>query len=772
MMRESMRTGPWVWAALGTVGGVIVCDSSPAWAPWIAVAAGLVALHSMIRRNLGCRLPLAAFLALGAARGFPDAGPVPVRIGDAARGGPTVVVDGTVKRALLPSVGLTGAGRWCELERATLTDGRGVRPVRGRVRCRLPDGPESVVRGSRVRARGHLFTARRARNPGEPDGPRRWRREGVAAGLDVPTAGLLELRAPAPPHDLRARIDRGRVTVLERFRDALPPRTAGLAAALVLGVRSGLDPALREAVAGTGTAHLLAISGLHLALLVGLARALAGVLVRPNAADLGAASLAIAYAAFAGAAAPVLRATVGAVVLHLGRAAGRRSGRFEPLAIAAILLLLFDPAELFRPGFQLSFAAVAALLAGPPARRDPTPARRFLIEPLLLSARAVLATTPLVLFHFGRISPLGPLVTLVVTPLFLTTFFASIGVACLGGGVTEGLLRISATAFAAILQSSATLPGAEWTVPRPGPLVAGALGGVVALLLLPVAARRRRLALPLVALALAGQATERRPPPHPELWLLDVGHGQAALLRTPSGRSVLFDCGSRGRDDVGPRLVLPALDAIGVGRIDVAVVSHADADHLNGLAALLAAGRVATVVSGPRIGETATARGVIEAARRADVPWREIGRGDAIPGLGSGLSIRVLAPTDDSLPSENDDSVVLDVRAGSVRILLPGDVEADGIRRLLRLQPDLRSDVLVLPHHGQPEPALGPLLARTRPRLVLASRRGPLSDGVRRQIERVGAETSSTADGGAVRVRLRTDGKIRADSFAQETSSQ
>ncbi|MFG0316387.1 MAG: ComEC/Rec2 family competence protein [Planctomycetota bacterium JB042] len=747
-----------------------MADALPPLAPWLAVAAGLAAAASLRAGRGVFALPLAAFLAVGAARGFPVARPVPLPAREAASA--LGRVEGTVRRALLPSVGLEGAGRRLELDDATMVDGDRRRRVVGRVRVRVPDGPESLPRGSRVVARGRLFEASPPRNPGEADRRRWWRREGIAVGLDVPSAALLETIAPPGPLDPRARIDRGRVAVIERLRDALPPRTAGLAAALVLGVRGGLDPALRDAVAGTGTAHLLAISGMHLALLVGLARALLGAVFRPTAADVAAVALAIGYAAFAGAAAPVLRASVGAAVVHVGRAAGRRSGRFETVAIAATLLLLLDPAELFRPGFQLSFAAVTALVAAP-ARRSRGLVDRLLADPLRLSARAVIATAPLVLLHVGRIVPLGPVVTLLATPLFLGAFFGSLFVAFVGPqGGADVVLLAGARAFAGFLGAAAAIPGLEWSVPRPPSLAVAGLGAAAAAVLLPAAetagtGRRRRVALVGLALALVVDATARRPPSSPELWLLDVGHGQVALLRTPSGRTVLLDCGARGRDDVGRRVVLPALDAIGVRSIDVAIVSHADADHLNGLADLLDAGRVRAVVSGPRLGETATVRALVRTARRSRVPWRTVRRGDRIGRVGPDLAIRVLAPDARTLASENDDSLVVAVALGPHRILFPGDVEAAGIRRLLDLEPDLASDLVVLPHHGQPEAALGPLLVRARPRLALASRAGPLADDVARQVARVGAAVRSTGDGGALRVRLRTDGNIRADRFSQ-----
>jgi competence protein ComEC len=272
-------------------------------------------------------------------------------------------------------------------------------------------------------------------------------------------------------------------------------------------------------------------------------------------------------------------------------------------------------------------------------------------------------------------------------------------------------------------------------------------------------------------------------PASAELVVLDVGHGQAAVMRSPCGANVLFDAGSRGRPDVGRRVLVPALDALGIGRLDLLVISHGDADHLNGAAHLVRAGRVARIAHGMEGDGTPTARELLQAAAEAGVPRAPASRGDVLLDEGRrGIRVEVLGPARDGAPrGSNDGSLVIRVTIGGApALLLPGDVESDGIRALLAAATDdLRHDVLVLPHHGNRDPLLGPLLFRVRPALAVASRGAPFPEGVVPALAaRAGADLLSTWRGGAVRVRFRSaDGAgrmLHASTFvgACEAESQ
>ncbi len=800
-LRRARQAGPaWddplVAGAAGLAAGIAVADAWPAARclahALLLAAGGALAplllrrprLRPVARRVLLRAFPLLGMLALGAVRAVPAAHPVRVASTDAAPA-PLATVEGTVTRALMPLPGSLAPPDDRVAPRSALlleecwvaAGGPGFRP-RGRVRVLVPPGDRLIETGSRVRVTGSLIAASGPRNPGGMDERRQRRRQGTAAVLGATSAAAIDVLAPPPPWSAGARIDRARAAVLRLLGQSLSARAAALSAALLLGFRESLDPALRDAVAQTGTAHLLAISGLNIVILIGALRAVLGLLMSPLPADLLAVAAALGYAALAGAESPVLRAAVGCAVLLGGRCLGRRPRPFAALALAATVILLLDPADLFRPGFQLSFAAVAALsLPGRDGWLGVRPREHGFWgrtrAALAVSLRAAIATGPIVAHHFGTVAPLGPLFTVAVTPLFLATYGACAVHGLLGAVIgpiaallarpTDALCTLLAAAFVAARH----VPGASFCVLRPGLFAAGALAAAAFLVL----ARRLAAAAVLLALALAWDQSKRDTPAEHEVWVFDVGHGQAVLLRSPRGAVALVDCGSRGAPDVGRRTILPALDALGVVHIDLLVLSHADADHVNGAAHLVATRRVREVVVGPDAAGGAFAE-LFAAAAKNGVPWRAARRGDVLLDEGAdGLELGVLAPAA-ARPdrSDNDGSLVLRARAAGRSILLPGDIQSAGIRELLEGGDDLAVDVLLLPHHGNRDPWTGPLLHFTAPALAIASRAdGFRDDTIPLLVERAAASLLSTASLGAVLVRIRSDSTMRADGYLQDS---
>ena len=594
----------------------------------------------------------------------------------------------------------------------------------------------------------------------------------MAAVIACPDRALVEVVEPADEMDPRTWLDAARTSIWGTIWEELRPGPAALAAALVLGVRDDVDPALRSAAAETGLLHLIAISGLHVALIVGTARALLGLVMPARAADLAASVLALLYAALAGAGTPIIRAATAAGVVFIGRAIGRSPRPYTALSVAVVVLLSADPADLFRPGFQLSVAAVIGLLS---ARRAlPAPDRHRVvaaaIASLRTSTRCVVATLPIVVHHFGVVTPLAPLLTTLCAPLFVTTFLATACFALLAPWL-PGAVLLAAPAgllldgLACFFRGASSVPFSHLLVPRPGLLSVAGLGAFVVARDL----RRPRLAAALLAVSIGGAILHYRPPDDTELWFLDVGHGQAALLRTREGETVMFDAGARGDARVAERTLIPALDALGVLRIDRLVVSHGDADHTNGIEGLIRCGRVRSIVRSRALEETQTNRAWLAAATRGGVPV-EIASGP-VPLVRRAREVAALAfplalPVD---ATENDRSLIVELEVDGVRVLLPGDIERTGTRALLRERPHLNVDLLVLPHHGNRAPWMSPLLHRARPTATLASRGGPFTDDIVPTLAaRSGAMLWSTADHGAIVVRFRNDGwrgTFRASRF-------
>jgi competence protein ComEC len=506
-----------------------------------------------------------------------------------------------------------------------------------------------------------------------------------------------------------------------------------LLAALAVGRRDGLEPARRDAIARTGLGHLLAVSGLHLALVAGLAFALARRSLRMSAwlgarfdtrpmAVLLSWVAASAYALLSGGAAPVQRAWV-CLSLPVVALLIERSGRLRvSLSAALLLLLVLDPLALFSPGAQLSFVAAAAL------GRDIVqgPDRGALVSLVRASATAMVATAPLVALHFAPVAPTALPLNWVAVPWtsFVLLPAALVGAAAAICQCGEGWIAGAASLGELSLAAIDAIAGQLGERPGPGPS-AGAivLSSVMAGATLRAAGTLARLVgCGLVTALLAFAPPGVVEPLPPRLVVLDVGQGDAILVQG-TGAAVLIDAGVAGPGglDRGRDVVLPALRALGVRRLDVVVVTHGDLDHRGGVPSVLAEMPVARLWltagarSDPRYAE------VVESARRGGVVIEEQGAGSPEELVGD-LRLRALwPPADGAGASSNDRSLVLSIAVGGRRVLLPGDLELEGEHGLLALEDDLRADVLLLGHHGSRTSTSVNFLAAVSPSVALVS---------------------------------------------------
>jgi competence protein ComEC len=590
------------------------------------------------------------------------------------------------------------------------------------------DGPfPRVPAGARVTLWTTLRAPRGFTNPGAFDARAHARREGVQAHGWCKSVRLLRLEPPARP-GWRWHASTARAVLRARLERHVPAGTErALVLAMVLGERGALDGDTDEAFRAAGTYHVLAISGAQVALIAGLlwlpARRLG--LPAPLAA-LGVSAAVTAYAAFVGGDVPVVRAALMMVVLARGRALELDADLVNLLGLAALLLLAVRPAATLDVGFQLSFGATWAVLALTPRLVRgvrPWPLRIELGLASSLAAQAGLL--PLLATHFHRLAPAALLLNLAAVPLSSAVLLVGFGVPLAGAlGDTAGdragdLAWICAHALRRSADLVATLPALDVRVPTPSAVaVLAYAGGVLGLLR---GARRGRATL-LLACGLIG--LWRGPGAHPadgrlHLTALDVGQGEALVVTSPQGATLLVDAGGLAgrRFDVGAAVVAPYLWAQGVRHVDALALSHAHPDHVGGAPFVLRAFHVGQTWEGPAARPDPGWRALDAELRAAGVTRRALAAGDR--WRWDEVEIDVVAPPPPASPPwrvRNDDSLVLRLRFGAVVFLLSGDIEAEGERRLR-----LRADVLKVPHHGSRTSSSEAFLAELRPRLALVS---------------------------------------------------
>ena len=530
-----------------------------------------------------------------------------------------------------------------------------------------------------------------------------------ASGYVRPGALRLAQGVAHPVERLRQRV---RDAIFHRIED---PRAAGVIAALAVGDQASIDSDDWALFRDTGIAHLMSISGLHVTMFAWLAATAVGLAWRcsrrctltlptPLAARIGGLALAFAYALVAGWGVPAQRTVLMLAVVAALRSGGGRWPAPLVLLAAAMAVTLLEPWALLQPGFWLSFAAVGLLMVSDlPAgwRGDADPGSAAPIGRVGVALRAALRTqwiaslglAPLTLVFFQQVSVVGfvanlvavPLVTLLVTPLALLGLLWGAGWD-LAAWLLDGL--------SAWLQWMVVLPGAVWTAAAAPAwaVVCGLVGGAVAVMPLPW--RLRCLGLPLI-LPLLVPVTPRPAPGQFETVAVDVGQGTAVLVRTRH-HLLVYDAGPRysPEADAGQRVLLPLLRARGERAVDLLMLSHGDTDHVGGAESLLDAVAVRGSMSSLAEGQPPRQRLPDHRPCTAGQRWRW----DAV-------DFEVLHPSGEPSPGRarpNALSCVLRVRDAAGRsLLLTGDIEAAQEAQLVsRHGAALRSDVLLVPHHG------------------------------------------------------------------------
>lgn len=512
------------------------------------------------------------------------------------------------------------------------------------------------------------------------------------------------------------------------LRDFPEQPAAAVMLALITGDRALIAAADWERYVATGVVHLMAISGLHITLLAVITAFLLLRILRffprlalycplHKPALLAGFLVALAYSLLAGFSVPTERTLIMLGVVMLAACSQRHIPPLQTLLLALLAVLLWSPLSVHAAGFWLSFGAVAILLLLGRPRHDMPLWRQALLLQLLMS----LLLLPLTLWFFERasgVSPVAnllaiPLITFVVVPLGLMGLLAWL---CSAAALAQLLWQLAIfllRVLDALLEQLQSWPlsNLDWSLPGWG----GLLWLCLALfcLLQPVQKQLRWLA-PLFLLPLFW------PPPsvapgHLRVVVLDVGQGLSVLLQTEKHR-LLYDTGpALGPDnDAGRRHVLPALRQLGVHSLDMLLLSHDDNDHTGGAASILQSMPVTAVLGARPKSLRLPARTEWQACR-AGQHWRW-----------DGWHFEILYPTEEEwqqLVRDNNRSCVLRVSRADRAILLPGDLEQQGEALLLARVPAaaLRSEVLVLGHHGSRNASSLLWLQAVQPELAVAS---------------------------------------------------
>jgi competence protein ComEC len=655
--------------------------------------------------------------------------------------------------------------------------------------------------GRRLRLPAILRRPSLYRNPGVPDEAAALARRGISLVGSAKSAALVERIADGSR--LQEAAAGARAWARRRLAaiEPLSVRSAAIATAILIGDRHRLSNDDERRLQHAGTYHVIAISGGNIAI-VTLVLMLLGRLLFLTQATAAAVMIAalLFYGQMTGPAASVERAVTAAVIFLAARLADHRGPPLNALGVAALFIGAASPVAILDPGFVLSFGATLGILLGTPhlvARPRRSAGNMWVRSGLALrrAAAALLAATacaeimlaPVAASLFGRVTFAGFLLNFAAIPLMTVVQLAGTAVLVLPRvwppmvGAATWTAHLAAYGLVESARLVELVPWLSLAVHPPSwQILALYYAAAMALL----SARFRRIGLAavaaLAALIVAGPHALARhsipPSRYPlRMVVLDVGQGDATVVSLPGSHALLVDAGgvaaySSPPDDgampgfdVGERVVVPALRALDVSRLEALVVTHGDPDHILGAPGVLRALVVGSVWEGVPVPRHSGLQMLRTIAGDAGATWRTVQAGD-VERFGD-VELRVLHPPPPAWERQrvrNEDSIVLEFRLGDVSVVLAGDIGQEGERAILSRLDAGRLTVLKAGHHGSATSSTPEMLAALDPAAVIFSagqhnRFGHPHPAVVARFEAMGAAVFRTDRDGAVFIE--TDGR-------------
>ena len=639
-------------------------------------------------------------------------------------------------------------------------------PTTGNILLTIKDCRKRFLTNDRIIFSARIRKPRNFRNPGGFDYVRWLAFQDIYCICHVSTDKRLCRMGTQKGKPLLRRIDGFRARAGETIDRLVSSPANFMLRALILGEKNLVPEDIRENFNRSGTAHILAISGLHIGIVAAFAylllRHLLGLserlLLAVNVPKLsGFLSLApiFLYSLIAGASVSVQRAFIMVTIYIVALIFNRERDLYHALALAALVILLMQPSALFGASFQLSFVSVLGILFFSPLivsllpKRDPllkelgNPLGKRLASKLALfmavSFSAMLATAPLVAYYFNRLSLSGLIANLIIVPLvgFIVVPLGLLGVGLIPffSYVTGCLFSMSAALCdiaIVVADFSAHLPWTNFLVPTPTVSeIAFFYLFLLSLFLWKFFGLPKKilfLSFFLLVVTILYWNFHFRPQGFQAIFI-DIGQGDAALLRFPRGKTMLIDGGGfyDHSFDTGKNIIAPLLLKNRICRVDYLVMSHPHPDHFDGLSFIAKTFSIQEFwtngdsVSDPRFEQ------LQEILRQNGVALRTLDSASPDRVI-QGVRAEFLHPPPDYFPAHHDTNVRLNNRSlvirfsyENVQCLFAGDIHAAAEKKLLSTGADVSSLVLKVPHHGSLTSCSIPFVKAASPRIAVCS---------------------------------------------------
>ena len=687
---------------------------------------------------------------------------------------------------------------------------RGWERTSGEVNLTLEQPNAELAAGQQISVVGLLQRPAVAMNPGQFDAAAYYRRQrvlGTVTVAHVDGVTLLSAHGFAPLEKMRSHARR----LLAAGFTAKHSLDHAVLLALALGDRDPEMRTVQDDFSHSGTAHLLAVSGLHVILIAGCALFVSRLLrAHPRKSTWFMMAIVLLYGLIVLPATPVLRATVLCLAFGISQLTGRQRDGIQTLAICAIGLLLYHPLDLYSAGFQLSFLTVFGMLLA--TRRimelcnglyddEHTRVARSFRRPgfwvscglrlrgqltgsLAIGCVAWLVSMPLVMYHFDQLNPYAVFAGLLLFPV------VALG---LIGGLLKILITLLLPSLAATWATLAATPmlwmrhEVNWLAHLPGanvpmsvpPLWQIALYYIVlSLPLLPwtwPSVKRWIRCAPVAAalLAMLPMLVAAAPSPgngETRITLLSIGAGQIGIVELSDGHALLIDDGSSSLTAPLRTILDPYLRTRGVRSIDAIFLSHPDYDHISATADTADEYHPARVYLSPVFRQQANASppavAMLHHLDDLHIPIETVTRGRHLT-LNDDATLDVLWPPDaHPFTSTNNAGVVLRLNCHGRTILFPADIQAATERELIDHPENLHANILVAPHHGSSETTTGEFIGAVHPEAIISSN-DRRSTKKQRDFNRLAGDIPlyRTSQFGAITVRISKTGELKIETF-------
>ncbi len=640
--------------------------------------------------------------------------------------------------------------------------------------------------GDRLTITGKLRAPSGERNPGDFDYQKYLAADGIHGIVDISryeqvawqTAGS----ARSPSHFLQA-LKRRFYQTLHQLHEG---QAAALISALLLGERGEISPELKTAFMRGGVIHALAISGLHIGYIGLIFFTLFSLLRFGYRTRVIAVIISVfAYGFLVGFQPPIFRASLMMALFLIGRLLQRQTDFLNIISIAAMVILLINPQDLFQASFQLSFAAILSIVYIYQRLKFLLEKSRFFVTfsstrlggwiagLFLVTVAAQIGTLPITVYYFHQLSISAFLLNLIVIPLvgvIIALGLATLAFSLISLALASFYAQANALCLSLLMKIIEKAGAIKFAAIETGAIGLAAIGLYYLLLWLGLHLERPhyRRAL-IVSLLLATTALATQPLATSRHWLqvifFDVGQGDAALVRFPDGKHLLIDAGPQSEElDAGARFIVPYLKRERIHRLDAVVLSHSDNDHIGGMASILRKVTVGRVIDNGQFQASSicsTYQFVIDSLH---LPQQRGFAFQRLPGF-EDRGIFIVHPTQHFMAKYPDDinnnSIVLKIVYGQRSFLFCGDIGEPAETVLLNYGSALRADVLKVPHHGSRTSSSLAWLQLVRPEhaVISLARDNKFnfpSPTVLKRLQGLGTQIARTDEKGAV--IFRTDG--------------